>query len=161
MRPATTAFVSLGANLGDAAQAVCDAMDAIDALPETAITRRSSLYRTAPVDAGGPDYVNAVAELSTQLQADELMVRLQAIEDAAGRERPYRNAPRTLDLDILLYGDFSIATPSLTVPHPRMHERAFVLQPLVEISPETVIPGHGSAHANLQLLKDQPCERIV
>jgi 2-amino-4-hydroxy-6-hydroxymethyldihydropteridine diphosphokinase len=90
------------------------------------------------VDAGGPDYVNAVAEVATRLTAPDLLVHLEAIENAAGRERPYRNAPRTLDLDLLLYGEASIASPALTVPHPRMRERAFVLLPLQELAPARV-----------------------
>lgn len=133
-----TGYVALGANLGDAASAVREAMDAIGLLPETQLTRRSSLYRTAPVDAAGPDYVNAVVEISTTLTAPVLLQRLQQLERDAGRERPYRNAPRTLDLDLLLYGDASLQSPALTLPHPRMAERAFVLVPLAEIAPQRV-----------------------
>ena len=109
-------------------------------LPGTDVRRVSSLYRSAPVDAGGPDYLNAVAELVTTLAPQALLEALRAIEHNAGRERPYRNAPRTLDLDILLWGDpaAAIATATLTVPHPRMAERAFVLLPLAEIAPERV-----------------------
>ena len=151
MGAATAAFVSLGANLGDAVQAVRDAMEAIDALPGVSIARRSSLYRSAPVDAGGPDYVNAVVELSTGLKADELLAQLQAIENAAGRKRPHRNAPRTLDLDILLYGTLRIDSLSLTVPHPRMNERAFVLVPLAEIAPQRVAAAQLHAVAGQRL----------
>lgn len=99
----------------------------------------SSLYGSAPVDAGGPDYLNAVAQLCTTLVPQALLAQLQAIEQAAGRERPYRNAPRTLDLDIRLYGDRVIDTPTLTVPHPRLHERAFVLYPW----PNWLLSGYG------------------
>ena len=133
-----TAYVALGANLGDAALTVARAMDAIDELQGTRLTRRSSLYRTAPVDASGPDYINAVVEISTALTAPQLLEHLQALELAAGRERSYRNAPRTLDLDLLLYGDASLQSAALTVPHPRMLERAFVLVPLAEIAPQRV-----------------------
>jgi 2-amino-4-hydroxy-6-hydroxymethyldihydropteridine diphosphokinase len=130
-----TAYIALGANLGDAKLAVHAALDAIAELPQTQCVRRSSLYRSAPVDAGGPDFINAVAEVRTALTAPDLLRELQALELAAGRERPYRNAPRTLDLDLLLYGEGRIESPALTVPHPRMRERAFVLQPLAEIAP--------------------------
>ena len=107
-------------------------------LPRTRLVRSSSLYRTAPIDSSGPDYINAVAEVATLLHAPALLQALQQIELAAGRERPYRNAPRTLDLDILLYGDASISSTHLQVPHPRMEERAFVLVPLAEIAPARV-----------------------
>ncbi|AMO22032.1 2-amino-4-hydroxy-6-hydroxymethyldihydropteridine diphosphokinase [Ramlibacter solisilvae] len=138
MREPVTAYIGLGANLGLPEQALRAALDRIARLPLTALVRRSSLYRSAPVDAGGPDYINAVAEISTGLTAPELLAQLQRIEADAGRERPYRNAPRTLDLDLLLFGAASIASASLQVPHPRMHERAFVLVPLAEIAPQCV-----------------------
>jgi 2-amino-4-hydroxy-6-hydroxymethyldihydropteridine diphosphokinase len=137
-RAPVTAYIGLGANLGDPQRALRDALEALGRLPQTQLTRTSRLWRSAPVDAGGPDYVNAVAEVATRLTAPDLLVHLQAIENAAGRERPYRNAPRTLDLDLLLYGDASIASPALTVPHPRMRERAFVLLPLQELAPARV-----------------------
>ncbi len=133
-----SAWVALGANLGDAADTVQRALEALATLPQTQLIQSSSLYRTAPVDATGPDFINAVAEISTSLQPQELLYRLQAIELAEGRERPWRNAPRTLDLDVLLYADERIDTPMLTVPHPRMSERAFVLVPLAEIAPQRV-----------------------
>lgn len=141
-----TAYVALGANLGDAASAVRQAMEALDRLPLTRVTRRSSLYRTAPITAGGesaaqstgPDYINAVVALDTGLAAPVLLQQLQQLEQAAGRERPYRDAPRTLDLDLLLYGSARIESQELTVPHPRMAQRAFVLVPLAEIAPDLV-----------------------
>lgn len=133
-REPVPAWVALGANLGDAPQALRDAIASIARLPGTTLTKQSSLYRTAPVDSSGPDYINAVVEIATTLTAPALLAALQAIEQAAGRERPYRNAPRTLDLDILLYGQASISSPTLTIPHPRMYERAFVLVPLAEIT---------------------------
>jgi 2-amino-4-hydroxy-6-hydroxymethyldihydropteridine diphosphokinase len=140
MREAVTAYVALGANLGKPLQAVNDALLRLGKLPQTTLTRHSSLYRTAPVDAVGPDYVNAVAEIETRLSAPELLVELQRLEHDAGRERPYRNAPRTLDLDLLLFGDARVESARLQVPHPRMHERAFVLVPLAEIAPRRVAP---------------------
>jgi 2-amino-4-hydroxy-6-hydroxymethyldihydropteridine diphosphokinase len=135
---AVVAYVGLGANLGDAAQAVRDAIAQLDTVPGIRVTRRSSLYRTQPVDAGGPDYVNAVVELSTTLTAPQLLAELLRLEQAAGRERPFRHAPRTLDLDLLLYGSARIDSARLTVPHPRMFQRAFVLVPLAEIAPGLV-----------------------
>lgn len=137
-REPVIACVGIGANLGDAAQAVRQAIEDIAALPRTTLAKRSSLYRTAPVDAGGPDYVNAVVEIRTGLSAPELLAQLQQLERQAGRDRPYRNAPRTLDLDLLLYGSARIESERLTVPHPRMQERAFVLIPLAEIAPHLV-----------------------
>ena len=132
------AWIGLGANLGDARAALRAAVRALAALPGTRVLRVSSLYRSAPVDAGGPDYLNAVAELDTPLAPLALLHALQSIEQAAGRERPYRNAPRTLDLDLLLHGDERLDSPELTVPHPRMGERAFVLLPLAELAPGLV-----------------------
>lgn len=138
MREPVTAFVGLGANLGAARETVQAAIAALATLPHTHVVRASRLYGSAPVDAGGPDYVNAVAQVETRLSAPELLAGLQSLEQAAGRERPYRNAPRTLDLDLLLFGAARIASVALTVPHPRMHERAFVLLPLRELAPELV-----------------------
>lgn len=135
-RGAVTAYVALGANLGQAAQTVLRAIAALGTLPGTSVTCSSSLYRTAPVDSSGPDYVNAVVEISTTFSAPDLLFQLQKIEHSEGRERQWRNAPRTLDLDLLLYGAATIDSASLTVPHPRMRERAFVMVPLAEIAPE-------------------------
>ena len=140
MRESVVATIGLGANLGDAPATVRAAVAAIAALPQTQLLRASRLYGSAPIDSSGPDYVNAVAQISTRLSAPALLAQLQAIEAAAGRERPYRNAPRTLDLDVLLYGDARISSPTLTVPHPRMQQRAFVLLPLAEIAPSSVEP---------------------
>ena len=132
------AYIALGANLGEAAAVVASAIDALNRLPDTWLEARSHLYRSAPVDAQGADFINAVVAVSTRLTAPDLLLALQQLEQRAGRERPYRNAPRTLDLDLLLYGDARIDSPSLTVPHPRMMERAFVLIPLAEIAPDLV-----------------------
>ena len=137
-RAEVTALVALGANLGDPARALREALQRLSEAPGVRLVRTSSVYRTAPIDSSGPDYLNAVAEIATTLTAPDLLTALQAIEQCAGRERPYRNAPRTLDLDLLLYGSARIHSATLTVPHPRMGERAFVLVPLSEIAPERV-----------------------
>ena len=133
-----SAWIGLGANLGDARATLRSAVQAMAALPGTRVLRVSSLYRSAPVDANGPDYLNAVVELDTTLAPLDLLHALQAIEQGAGRERPYRNAPRTLDLDLLLYHEQRLNGAQLTVPHPRMYERAFVLLPLAELAPALV-----------------------
>lgn len=138
MRPAVTAYVGLGANLGDARAALQAAVRALQDLVGPDALTVSSLYSSAPIDSSGPDYLNAVACLRTTLCAPDLLAALQRIENAAGRERPYRNAPRTLDLDLLLYGSARIDSPRLTVPHPRMYQRAFVLLPLAELAPDGV-----------------------
>lgn len=137
-RDSVTAFVALGANLGDARATVLHAFDHLAALPDTQLVARSRLYRTAPYEASGPDFINAVARIDTGLSAPDLLRALQALEQAAGRERPYLNAPRTLDLDLLLYGDARVDSPHLTLPHPRMPGRAFVLYPLADVAPERV-----------------------
>jgi 2-amino-4-hydroxy-6-hydroxymethyldihydropteridine diphosphokinase len=137
-REPVVAYVALGANLGDAARAVRDAVESIHRLDATRVTGRSSLYRTAPHEASGPDFINAVVRISTQMAAPDLLAALQQLESAAGRKRPYVNAPRTLDLDLLIYGSARISSAGLTVPHPRLGERAFVLVPLAEIAPDLV-----------------------
>lgn len=138
MRDAVTAYIGIGANLGDAPAQVRAALQWLDELPQTRRTAASGLWRTAPVDATGPDYCNAVAAVVTRLTAPALLQALHTLEARAGRERPYRNAPRTLDLDLLLYGSARIQSPHLTVPHPRMWGRAFVLAPLAQIAPALV-----------------------
>ena len=153
-RVEVTAFVALGANLGEPAQTLRDALTSLDATPGVRLVKASGLYRTAPIDSSGPDYINAVAEIITTLSAPSLLDVLQTIELGAGRERPYRHAPRTLDLDLLLYGAGRIASPRLNVPHARMGERAFVLVPLAEIAPTLVNP------TQLQAVADQAIERI-
>jgi 2-amino-4-hydroxy-6-hydroxymethyldihydropteridine diphosphokinase len=137
------AYIGLGANLGDAAKAIHQAIAAIATLPECSVKKTSSLYKTAPLEtlpghAPGGDYINAVIEIETHLPAPTLLLQLQQIELAAHRERPYINAPRTLDLDLLLYGTGRIESLLLTVPHPRMWQRAFVLVPLAEVAPQLV-----------------------
>lgn len=154
-------FVGLGANLGDARATLEAALAALAALPDTRLMARSSYYRTAPVDAGGPDYLNAVAELRSGLAPEALLDALQAIEQQHGRERPYRNAPRTLDLDLLLVGALRLDTPRLTLPHPRLHQRAFVLAPLAELAPELAIDGLGDVPILLAACADQRIERLA
>jgi len=154
------AWVGLGANLGDARATLEAAIEALAALPGTRLCARSALYRSAPLDAAGPEFVNAVAELVTALDPHELLARLHAIERHHGRVRPFRNAPRTLDLDLLLYGDAIIAAPDLEVPHPRLARRAFVLVPLAEMAPALVVPGLGPIAALLPSVQGQPVSRI-
>lgn len=151
-RAEVTAFIALGANLGEPVQALREAMRSLDATPGVRLVKASRLYRTAPVDSSGPDYINAVAEIATTLCAPALLDALQGVEQGAGRERPYRNAPRTLDLDLLLYGAGRIDSPRLTVPHPRMWARAFVLVPLAEIAPARVSAGQLQAVADQQVV---------
>ncbi len=153
--PPSTVWIGLGANLGERADTLRLAIGAIDAISETRVQRVSSLYRSTPVDAGGPDYLNAVAELSTTLAPQALLQALQAIELAAGRQRPYRNAPRTLDLDIVDWADATIDTATLTVPHPRLWQRAFVLRPLAELVPQRV------PASALQAVQTQAIERYA
>jgi 2-amino-4-hydroxy-6-hydroxymethyldihydropteridine diphosphokinase len=141
-------FAGLGANLGDARRALEDAVLAIGHISETRVVNSSSLYLSAPVDAGGPDYCNAVVHLESRLNAVNLLKAFQAIENAAGRERPYVNAPRTLDIDMLLYGSAEIHSSFLTVPHPRMMDRAFVLVPLSELAPHLVKDSDRVRHLN-------------
>jgi 2-amino-4-hydroxy-6-hydroxymethyldihydropteridine diphosphokinase len=158
---AVRAFIGIGANLGDAFAAVADAFVRLGELRGTQVVGRSSVYKTAPQDATGPDYLNAVAELRTTLAAGELLAELHRIEAAHGRERPYRNAPRTLDLDLLLYGEERIATPQLTLPHPRLQLRAFVLVPLAELDAGLTIPGVGPVAGLLPAVADQRIDRLT
>lgn len=151
---AARAFIALGANLGDALATVKQAIQALSQLPDTSVVKSSSMYRSAPVDAAGPDFINAVAEITTTLSPQVLLMALQALEQDAGRQRSYRNAPRTLDLDILLYDDLTLDSPTLVIPHPRMLTRAFVLLPLAEIAPERVTP------AQRQAVSQQTIERV-
>jgi 2-amino-4-hydroxy-6-hydroxymethyldihydropteridine diphosphokinase len=154
------AYIGVGANLGDARANVEDALNRLAALPATQVLARSSLWKTAPIDSSGDDYINAVASIDTTLEPLALLDAVREIELAHGRERPYRNAPRTLDLDILLYEERQVDTAVLTVPHPRMHQRAFVLAPLCEIAPAVIIPGHGPAAALLPAVAEQGIERL-
>lgn len=154
-------FIGLGSNLENPQQQVSAAMAALDALPESRLLQSSSLYVSAPVGyADQPDFVNAAALIETDLSAEALLQALLELEQQFGRVRTFLNAPRTLDLDILLYDDHVIALPSLQVPHPRMHERAFVLMPLAEIDPELLIPGKGRLVDWLAHCGEQPVHRL-
>ena len=155
----TFACIGLGANLGDAAATLTAARGDLARLPETTLEAVSPLYRSAPIDADGPDFLNAVARLHTRLSAQDLLTELQRIEHTHGRERSVRNAPRTLDLDLLLYGDERIDTPTLSVPHPSLHLRAFVLRPLADVAPNAVIPGRGPLSEWLPRVADQRIEK--
>ena len=155
-----TAFVGVGANLGDAHRSVVEALAALGQLPGCTLRRASAVYRSAPVDAAGPDFFNAVAELHTTLSPPELLQSLQALESAYGRERPYQNAPRTLDLDLLLQADSVLDTPTLTLPHPRLQLRAFVLRPLLDLAPDLAAPGLGPLAAWLPGVAGQELERL-
>jgi len=156
---ARTAWVGLGANLGDAIATLQQALAELAAAPGIADIVPSPFYRSAPVDAQGPVFVNAVARLRTTLAPIALLDLLQAIEQQHGRERPYRNAPRTLDMDLLLVDGISMDTPRLTLPHPRLHQRAFVLRPLQDLDPELSLQ-QGSFDALLAACADQAIERI-
>ncbi len=152
--------MALGVNIGDARATLDAAFVALASLPGTTLRAASSLYRSKPVDASGPDYLNAVMMLETELAPHALLRALQRIERAHGRERPYRHAPRTLDLDLLLYGERRIASKALTVPHPRLHERAFVLRPLAEVAPALAIAGLGTVAALLPRVADQRIDKL-
>ena len=136
--------MALGGNIGDPKAQIRSALHSLAGLPGTRLVHQSSFYRNPPVGRlDQPEFVNAVAQIETRIGARELLDRLLEIERALGRVRDYPNAPRTLDLDIVLYGDQVIREPGLVVPHPRMLERAFVLVPLAEIAPDAVVPGGG------------------
>lgn len=152
---AVSAWIALGSNLGDSRATVKQAIQDLGQLSQTQLLCQSSHYRSAPVNASGPDFINAVAQVATTLSPQQLLAELQQIELAAGRQRPYRNAPRSLDLDILLYGDIALDTPTLVIPHPRMWERAFVLLPLAQIAPARVTA------AQLQAVGQQAIERLI
>jgi 2-amino-4-hydroxy-6-hydroxymethyldihydropteridine diphosphokinase len=155
-------FIALGANLGDPVATVNAALVALRGLPQTQFIAASSLYRTAPVGLKHqPDFINAVVELSAVSSAPDLLQSLFAIEERFGRQRSVRNAPRTLDLDLLLYGDAVSDDPQLTLPHPRLHERAFVLAPLAEIAPQLSIQGRGRVSDLLVLCADQQIEKLL
>ena len=136
----TIAYVGIGSNLDDPRAKVLAAFDELDRMPQTRVVKKSSLYRSAPMGhTDQPDFINAVAQLETGLPAERLLAELQELEARHGRKRSFPNAPRTLDLDVLLFGDLTLDSPTLKIPHPRMHERAFVLKPLLEIAPELAL----------------------
>jgi 2-amino-4-hydroxy-6-hydroxymethyldihydropteridine diphosphokinase len=141
----SNAYVGLGANLGNAQQTIAQAFAALASIEKTQLIAQSTAIVTKPWQAQGPDFVNAVAKLNSELPPEDLLQALLRIELQFGRERPFKNAPRTLDLDLLLYDDLIHRSATLELPHPRMHERAFVLIPLIELAPNVIIPGHGLA----------------
>jgi 2-amino-4-hydroxy-6-hydroxymethyldihydropteridine diphosphokinase len=164
--PGALAFIGLGANLGDARATLRDALTALRALAQPGSFTASSLWGSTPIDSSGPDYVNAVARLRTALAPHALLDALQAIEQRFGRERPYRNAPRTLDLDVLLYdvrgddGGLVVSDDRLVLPHPRAAQRAFVLAPLAELWPRGTIPGAGRVDVLLAAAAADPGQRV-
>ena len=156
------AFIGLGSNLGNSRQQVLRAIQALDKLAETRVLACSSLYRSAPVGyLEQPDFINAVAQLETGLSPRNLLNKLLALEAKCGRKREFLNAPRTLDLDVLLYDERSHHEHGLTIPHPQMHLRAFVLRPLLEIAPDCEIPGIGLAEVAMRQCADQQLEQLL
>jgi 2-amino-4-hydroxy-6-hydroxymethyldihydropteridine diphosphokinase len=157
----TLAYVGIGSNLDQPRDHVCLAFEDLARITGTGVMKRSSLYRSGPLGfADQPDFVNAVAEIETSLPASRLLAELKEIETRHGRRRSFRNAPRPLDLDLLLYGELTMSLAHLTLPHPRMHERAFVLKPLYEVAPHASIPGLGAVKDYLEKTTDQKAERI-
>jgi 2-amino-4-hydroxy-6-hydroxymethyldihydropteridine diphosphokinase len=154
------AYIALGSNLGNSQATIRRAIIELDKLPSTKLIRSSSLYLSAPIDAEGDSYVNAVVELDTKLNPEELLSELHTVENRFGRTRHYQNAPRTLDLDLLLYEQLILSTDKLQIPHPRLTQRAFVLLPLIEIASEVSIPSFGSAQSLLAGLPHQAIQRI-
>jgi 2-amino-4-hydroxy-6-hydroxymethyldihydropteridine diphosphokinase len=155
-------FIGLGSNLGESCDQLRQALCELDRLPGTRLLAQSAFYRSAPVGyLDQPDFVNAAAKISTSLAPLQLLAELLNVERNHGRQRTFPNAPRTLDLDVLLYGDLRIDEPALTVPHPQMHLRAFVLQPLLEIAPDCFIPAIGSAHQALLSCRNQVLEKLT
>lgn len=158
----SVAYVALGSNLQQPQQQVTQALQELAKLPQTRLIARSSLYRTAPVGYDDqPDFINAVAAIETTLTPLALLRALLALEDTHGRERPFPNAPRVLDLDLLLYDDIAMQTRELTLPHPRMQDRGFVMLPLAEIAPDLEIGHHGKAGLLAQACRDQGVERMA
>jgi 2-amino-4-hydroxy-6-hydroxymethyldihydropteridine diphosphokinase len=156
------AFIGLGSNLEDPRSQLLRAFAALGELPGTSLVAQSSLYRSAPLGfPDQPDFVNAVAKIETALAPQALLQALLQIEHSHGRERTFRNAPRTLDLDILLYDEVRLHEHGLTIPHPQMHRRAFVLRPLLEIAPDASIPAVGQARSALLDCQDQSLERLA
>jgi 2-amino-4-hydroxy-6-hydroxymethyldihydropteridine diphosphokinase len=155
------AYIALGANIDAPRRHLEQALQELDAMPQSRLLKASSFYRSAPWGyQDQPDFVNAVARIETRLTPGALLAELLGIEHAHGRERSFKNAPRPLDLDIVLYGDQRIDEPGLAIPHPRMRERAFVLAPLAEIAPDLSVPGLGSVQALLALVRDQTLTKL-
>ena len=156
----TLAYIGLGANLGDARQTIAAAINKLSHSSGILTLKQAPLYSSDPVDAQGPVFINTVVAIVTTLEPLPLLDLLQAIEQEHGRERPYRNAPRTLDLDLLLYGTLKIETPRLSVPHPRMHQRAFVLRPLQDLAPNLQLL-QGSFSSLLAACQEQKLDRLL
>ena len=154
------AFIGLGGNIGDTKQLIKDAIVCLAQNPELRVLTRSCMYKSAPVNASGPDFINAVISLEPKLPPEDLLSICQHVEDSFGRERPYINAPRTLDLDVLAYDNISIQNDRLTIPHPRMIERSFVLLPLLEIAPDIDLPGFGKLTKYIPSVKHQRIEKV-
>jgi 2-amino-4-hydroxy-6-hydroxymethyldihydropteridine diphosphokinase len=154
------AFIGLGGNIGDTKQLIKDAIVCLAQHPELRILTRSCMYQSAPVDAEGDDFINAVISLETNLSPEELLRICQQVEQSFGRERPYLNAPRTLDLDVLAYDQLAIHNEALTIPHPRMIERSFVLYPLLEIAPDIDLPGFGKLTKYIPNVRHQRIEKV-
>lgn len=154
-----TAYIGLGANQGELVESLKAALDSLRSLEQSELVAVSAFYKSAPVEASGPDYVNAVAKLETALEPYGLLLHLLDIELMLGRKRrgpnQKKNAPRNVDLDLLMLGDIIIQSTPLTLPHPRLHQRAFVLKPLLDLAPEIGIPGQGSASDFLKAVSDQ------
>lgn len=153
-------FIGLGANLGDARGTLAAAITALGAVEGVEVVAASSMWRSAPLEASGPEFVNAVVEIRTTLEPRSLLDVLLDLESAFGRERPFRNAPRSLDLDLLLYGERLVDEPGLVVPHPRLHERAFVLRPLAELAPGLRHPRLGPLEEFREATAGQGIEKL-
>ena len=157
-----TAYIALGSNLQQPSEQIKKAFSELKSLPKTRLIKQSSLYRTAPVGYDNqPDFINAVAQVETALTPRELLRALLALEAKHGRERPFPNAPRVLDLDLLLYGTMAMTTEELTLPHPRMHERGFVLMPLAEIAPDLVLHRYGKVSTLAKASERQGVEKVA
>lgn len=154
------AYIGLGSNLGDSHQVLNQAIAELNALADCTLVGRSSFWQSAPYEAQGPDFINAVIGISTRLKPLTLLKKLQAIEDQFGRERPYPNAPRILDLDLLWMQGITMQTPELILPHPRLHQRAFVVYALAEIAPDFTIPGLGKISNWLEQTRDQVVKQL-
>lgn len=154
------AYIGLGANQGDLVATLNAAVQSLSSLEQSKFVAASPFYRSAPIEASGPDYLNAVVRIDTDLEPYGLLLHLLEIEMMFGRKRgggadSRRNAPRNIDLDLLMVGDLIIRSAPLVLPHPRMHERAFVLRPLLDLAPDLMVPGHGSAAHLLSRVSDQ------
>lgn len=158
---AETAFVGLGGNLGDVRASFRHALDTLNLSSEVAVSRISRLYETYPMDAIGPNFLNAVAEVRTTLDPQQLLLLLHRIESVAGRSRPFPNAPRTLDLDLLLFGQIVIDEPELKVPHPRIADRLFVLRPLADLDPQLSVPGVGRVSSLISRVSNQAVQEVL